>query len=302
MLWQDLTPRRGTDAGKVLGLIKIDAPESGKGKPCGNSFIPQAHRCGKLEGGATSRTAEAPSALPERKGAMSGRTKLLLSASGVAVISAALGVLSRDIFTTGLPPDAIPPKKVPEGLYDTFKPGDLIYNAIDFIGTNRAHYAVYVGKIDGKHSMFDVSPGKLNGGAAAVARIRTLEEGQDEKGTSFAKASRIDKSKQGPTAAQLQQIIKQLENKKFEWNGFENNCESFARAIVNDVPVSLQGKKATEATNQLTKVLLRLGAPKDFYKSAYSLRYVSQVVRAAQRRRTDAPESGKRPFGAPLVS
>jgi hypothetical protein len=46
VLGQD-QPSRRTDAGKVLDLVRIDAPEGGKGKPCGESFIPKSHKCSK---------------------------------------------------------------------------------------------------------------------------------------------------------------------------------------------------------------------------------------------------------------
>jgi len=78
-------------------------------------------------------------------------------------------------------------------------------------------------------------------------------------------------------------IVKQLENKKFEWTGFENNCEAFARALVNDTPVSTQGEKVTKFTKLITKRLLRLAAPKGFYESSFSLRYARQVGQAAMR-------------------
>ena len=203
-------------------------------------------------------------------------------------------MLAKDIFTTGLPNSAIPPKEAPKGLYDSFQPGDLIYNSIEFAGSNRAHYAVYAGKINGKHSMFDVSPGKIKGEAAAVARVRTLEEGQDEYGTSFAKASKANNDSPSPTAEQLTAIIKQLGGKKFNWDGFESNCESFARAIVNDLPVSTQSQQVTKLTKLITKQVLRAAAPARFYESAFSLKYARQVTRAAtaRSRTDDAPEGG----------
>ena len=46
MLRQD-QPSRRIDAGKVLGLVRIDAPKGGKGKPCGESFIPKGKKCSK---------------------------------------------------------------------------------------------------------------------------------------------------------------------------------------------------------------------------------------------------------------
>lgn len=45
--------RRRLDAGKVLGLVRIDAPEGGRGKPCGASHIPKHFKCGKSTSSAT---------------------------------------------------------------------------------------------------------------------------------------------------------------------------------------------------------------------------------------------------------
>ena len=47
VLRQDEPPRRGSDAGKVLGLLRVDAPEGAQGKPCGASHIPKEHKCSK---------------------------------------------------------------------------------------------------------------------------------------------------------------------------------------------------------------------------------------------------------------
>ena len=43
---QDEPPRR-PDAGKVLGLVTVDAPEGDRGKPCGQSHIPKGSKCHK---------------------------------------------------------------------------------------------------------------------------------------------------------------------------------------------------------------------------------------------------------------
>lgn len=52
--------RRRLDAGKVLGLVRIDAPEGGKGKPCGASHIPKDYKCGRTETGGSHKQVVAP--------------------------------------------------------------------------------------------------------------------------------------------------------------------------------------------------------------------------------------------------
>jgi hypothetical protein len=47
LLRQIQPPRRRPHAGKVLGLVKTDAPEAVKGKPCGASHIAKGYKCGK---------------------------------------------------------------------------------------------------------------------------------------------------------------------------------------------------------------------------------------------------------------
>ena len=42
---QDQPARCRPNAGKVLDLLRNDAPEAGKGKACGNSYIPKSHKC-----------------------------------------------------------------------------------------------------------------------------------------------------------------------------------------------------------------------------------------------------------------
>ncbi len=46
MLRQDQPPR-WAHAGKVLGLVRSDAPKGAQGKPCGESHIPKQHKCSK---------------------------------------------------------------------------------------------------------------------------------------------------------------------------------------------------------------------------------------------------------------
>jgi hypothetical protein len=47
VLRQNQPPRRRPHAGKVLGLERLDAPEGGRGKPCGASHITRTHKCRK---------------------------------------------------------------------------------------------------------------------------------------------------------------------------------------------------------------------------------------------------------------
>jgi len=71
VLGQNEPPRR-TDAGKVLGLVRIDAPEGGKGKPCGESFIPKNHKCSKKAGSSTNSNLQTAAKVALAAGVLTG--------------------------------------------------------------------------------------------------------------------------------------------------------------------------------------------------------------------------------------
>lgn len=188
-------------------------------------------------------------------------------------------------MTKGIKGNAIPPKLAPKGLYDSFKPGDLLYNVNDFLGAKRAHYAVYVGKINNVHTVFDVSIEHTKRSISSPlamrsrAKLRPLEESIDAKGTSYARASRLNPdSNSKPSSDELLSIIKQLNNKTFNWDGYEANCESFARAVVNDLPVSIQGQQVEKSTKEIVKGLMRIVGGKDFSAADLNLSSTQKVV------------------------
>lgn len=260
--------------------MRSDAP-SAKGKPCGASHIPKTYKCRKGE--RANPLVGASNAIPSSP---EGRTALLATTAGGLVTTAVLGTLARDVLTKGVKASMIPPKVAPKGLYDSFKPGDLLYNVNDFLGAKRAHYAVYVGRVNGVHTVFDVSIENTKrslGSPLAMrsrAKMRPLEKSIDAKGTSYALASRVNKDPNSkPTADELLSIIKKLENKTFNWDGYEANCESFARTVVNDLPVSLQGQQVEESTRTIVKNLMNIVGGKDFSKADLNLASTKEAVR-----------------------
>lgn len=246
--------------------------ESRIDKKCGKSGIPDNRKCTKQT-----------STVETDVRANSASTAALLTGAGVAVSGVVLGTIATDVFSSGVPEDKIPPQKPPDGLYDTFKPGDLIYQTNSFAGAARAHYAVYVGKINGEHKVFDTSldmkGGKAKSSIRSAMKLRSIDEAQDT-GTSFALASREDDgSRARPTQAQLLKIISKLNNRSFDWTGFESNCETFARAVVNDIPVSTQTKNVSAMTKQLSKALVSALAPDGYRQRAVKQVNIEGLVR-----------------------
>ena len=200
-------------------------------------------------------------------------------------MSAVLGTLARDVLTKGLKPNMMLPKKPPEGLYDTFKPGDLIYCTGNFLGNTRGHYGVYVGKRQGVHTVFDV------GESTSTAKMRPLDNTTKNGWSSWGKAQRVRKNRhRQPSSEQLMKIIAQLENKRFSWTGYKQNCESFARAIVNDLPVSLQGREVTDLTADILERLFTLSP--DLSKPEITTASIrSTVRRTLAETKTDGPST-----------
>lgn len=245
-------------------------------KKCGASGIPEHKKCTKTT------TASAPEPVSDTQS--SGiTTATLLSVGGVTAVSGMLGVLGLDLFTKGVPDSKVPPKEPPEGLYDTFQPGDLLYQVDEFLGANRAHYAVYIGKVNGEHRVFDTSlhstpsKDKTQTHSTSVMRIRSIKEAQST-GTSFAQATRVSEDKKRPTAEQLNEIVNRLNNKSFDWTGYESNCETLARSIVNDLPISTQSKDVSQLTVQAVKMALTALAPPGYRERAVKPHNVERLV------------------------
>jgi hypothetical protein len=239
-------------------------------KKCGKSGIADNKKC-------TKQTTPQTPGNEEKSGGGGPSTALLLSAGGVVATGVVLGVIAKDIYGSGVPKEKVPPKVPPPGLYDTFKPGDLIYQTDEFAGANRAHYAVYVGKVDGEHRVFDTSAQTIKGKQTSKMQLRTIKEATGT-GTSFALASRVDEKRRRPTSQELEKIIKRLNGKSFDWTGFEDNCETLARSIVNDLPVSTQSKNVSGMTNFLAKTMISAMAPKGYRKRAVKQKNINNLV------------------------
>lgn len=69
---QDQPSRRGSDAGKVAGLARIDAPTSAKGKPCGESYIPRTSKCSKNTASSTNSNLQTAAKVALAAGVVAG--------------------------------------------------------------------------------------------------------------------------------------------------------------------------------------------------------------------------------------
>jgi hypothetical protein len=226
-------------------------------KACGKSFIGENQKCTKTP--VQSKSLARPDNAALRRN--------LLTGVGLAVTGVVLGAIAKgysEIKESGLPDSAITPKEPPKGYYDSLTPGDLLYRTFpdDVFGVTRAHYAVYAGRdAAGEHTVLHATTKyDLEGNeVGSHVKQQTIKDYNPE--TSFKKAERSDPSRKQTTTAQLHRIIKDLEGKDVTWNGFTENCESFARAVSNDLPVATQSKKVNPVTRQIVRGILNLMYP-----------------------------------------
>jgi hypothetical protein len=226
-------------------------------KACGKSFIAEGQKCSKTPITRPKTTTNAD------------LTRHLLTAGGLAVAGGMLaGVydFQKDIKGSALPPEAVCPKEPPEGLYDSFKPGDLIYTTFEMAGGHRAHYSVYLGKEDGKHMVIHATAHN-EGGKNLGSWLKKESFDSYNPDYSFRKATRSDKAGMVPSTEQLHKLANDLNGRNFKWNGFESNCESFARALTNDIPESLQGKNASKLNKAIVAGIVRTTVGKGWDRS-----------------------------------
>lgn len=78
VLRQDQPPR-WAHAGKVLGLVRSDAPKGAQGKPCGASHIPKQHDCTKGRGTSTKDNLKTAAKVALAAGVLAGGAYLIKS-------------------------------------------------------------------------------------------------------------------------------------------------------------------------------------------------------------------------------
>jgi len=149
--------------------------------------------------------------------------------------------------------------------YDTFQEGDLIVQASAFpmLG-NRAvlHYGVYTGKKDGKHmAVMCYSAGIvakddfLFAGRQNISVVTEMDiTNYPRPNSSMYKKVPDSMMYQNPNSKKLsrEEIVlraKSLVGRDYRYQGFSANCETLARAIVEDVDYSLQGQKVSPLTS-----------------------------------------------------
>lgn len=215
--------------------------------------------------------------------------QLLGAGIGVGAVYAAMqGVnytVARDLENSSTPFDSIrqPPNGVPDAetlkTYDTFIPGDLIRKNIksDQLG-NRQHYGIYVGKdpVTGDHMLIDTGGDWKSRDNVPFVKKAGLTWGATPNDSDYEKVPPEEiYQKPGTQKFSREEVLHRAEmmlHQRFTYQGFDSNCESFARAVVEGKSYSVQGDRNSPLTRFLaglvTDNVLKLRTQNLFYPGA----------------------------------
>jgi len=175
-------------------------------------------------------------------------TAAVVGGVGLAAVSVRHDLKKTEVDFNSIrqPPGGIPDAKTLEK-YDQLQPGDLIRKNFksDKLG-NRQHYAVYVGKDEktGEHMLIDTGEDWKSPDSVPYIRMRGLTWDAGEADSEYEKVPDEDMYKQGKSEELSREEIADraysMLYQTFEYRGFDSNCESFARSIVEGKSYSTQ--------------------------------------------------------------
>jgi hypothetical protein len=244
----------------------------GDGSPCGEGYISPKKVCriGKSKGHSIRRRVT-PSGDIEFRIKKSSAPKFAAAGLTSVAVASVLGVaafqLRKDFESAGkaMAFDSIrqPPGGIPDAetlkVYDTFKPGDVIRKNFKVPGGAWQHYSVFTGK-DSKtdlHMMIDVSGETKDGKIEMKVRSRSLISDASPDSTQFERVppKELYKNKKPVfTEAEILERANLMVGQSFSYEGFESNCESFARGIVTGKAEATQRERISEFGNFVSKI------------------------------------------------
>ncbi|MGL4378622.1 MAG: lecithin retinol acyltransferase family protein [Microcoleaceae cyanobacterium] len=207
----------------------------------------------------------------------------IAGATVVAALGGAAGTIAMDMQKAQVPFDSIPPNppgnpedwKELHEYYNTLKPGDLIRKnfKVEPLGTMQ-HYGIYAGKdpnVDPNsihsHLVIEVAPDpntrdhQLQIRQQGLTWFPSAEQIKNE--SSWEKVPAKDMYLKEGTKQLSQREIMNRANKmlyqNFSYQGFEGNCENFARGIVEGKAYSTQGDKVSAFTRHVSSIVTEIG-------------------------------------------
>lgn len=256
-------------------------------KPCGKSFIPQAHKCNsqnlnlkdpvtKPDGTKEVNTSTSSNNSPVRNAAKA--IALALGATG-AVAATAVAVDAaryfknnhlpqtssyKDVLKTQLKKDGLKVKDSQQALsnyYDEvtkdWKLGEVVYYKQG--KDPHGHFGIYLGKREGRHQFAGVGANAPNEDSPSNASVGLTEYGPgagkyDSKPVIWAKAPDHVQPPRMYSDTEIVRRAKLMLGKPYKLDMLENNCEAWSTMIVSGVPYSTQSRRFTAVTQALVKL------------------------------------------------
>ena len=257
-------------ADKKKDSARLDAD---KGKPCGKGHIASNLKCSIGTSAAPASQALEFDPVFERKLKDSGMNSRVvgnvlsgvLGGLTVAGVGVGAAIVAKDFknASEAVPFDSIrqPPGGVPDEqtrkTYEAFQVGDVIRKNFKVPGGAWQHYAVYMGKDSktGEQKIVEVGHSFKDGAIDMKVRTSNILDDADEESTDFEKVpdKELYPGKTKPfTSKEIAARAQALVGRKFSYQGFESNCESFARGIVTGIPTATQRERISAFSNAVS--------------------------------------------------
>lgn len=253
-------------------LVRIDARKAvcKTGKPCKTKSgkficIPKSHKCASEGVG----LAQSETPFYQNRNFQIGLAAVGVSSLMVGgAIAGAIAIVKKDLKKSSVDFNSIrqPPGGIPDAQtlakYDKLQPGDLIRKNFksDRMGT-RSHYAVYVGKDPktGEHTLIDTGEDWKSRDSVPYVRSRGLTWDAGPNDTEYEKVPPEEMNLvKGTKQLSREEIVERSQKmlyQTFKYEGFESNCEAFARGIVEGKAYSSQGLKVSPLTNFTSRIV-----------------------------------------------
>jgi hypothetical protein len=235
-------------------LIAAGKPGAGESKPASAS----APKGGASSGGANSfmRDLTVPDAKTAGKAA---------GVAAGAVVGLAIAGLATELTLTRMPKEQQALfRKTPDGLadeqtlaaYDQLKPGTMIRRQTYMVGAGaRLHYGVYAGKDEetGEHMIIDTGTKMIDGKLITLITLKPMIIDGKLGGSEYQPVPREEMHlKGGPKISRAQALkrAKALVGVPYTYKGFSENCETFARSVVEGRSYSTQAEQVSAFTSK----------------------------------------------------
>ena len=271
-----------------------------RGKPCGASHIPKAHKCGKGAAAAAQPAATEKKEESKRKGLSPTQIAAIAAVGAVAVTGIVVAADVNKVWNSGSPLAASPPirdviraskkefgvKSTQEALGEYYtkksglKPGDVVYYRPE--GDSNAHYAVYLGAgNDGSVRAVMMGGGSERRTIAGVFTVGVTKGAEVSEYDDFMTIPPMLKAPplKGATKFSGKETVQRalrVVGESYDYTMVKNNCETLANSIAYGTPRSSQLEQLTKFSRV---ALANTQGRIESAKTAYKLRRVGETER-----------------------